>query len=147
MRANRRRDTKPELALRSELHRRGHRFRVDLPVQAGSRRVRPDLVFTRARVAVFIDGCFWHRCPEHGTMPKSNADYWKAKLDANVERDRTNTTALEGANWIVLRIWAHVPPAEGADMVQVCPHCAYRAQPRSTDKRPEETLRERPLGS
>lgn len=119
MRANRRRDTKPELALRSELHHRGHRFRVDLPVQAGSRRTRPDLVFTRAQIAVFIDGCFWHRCPQHGTQPKANRTYWTAKLDENVARDLRTTEALETAGWTVVRIWAHVPADDAADWVEV----------------------------
>ena len=77
MRANRRRDTTPERILRSALHRLGWRFRVDLPVEVGGRRVRPDIVFTRRRVAVFVDGCFWHACPEHGQQPTANASYWE----------------------------------------------------------------------
>ena len=117
MQANRRRDTKPEMALRSELHRRGHRFRVDLPLPTGGRRVRPDLVFSRARVAVFVDGCFWHRCPQHGTEPKANQTYWTAKLDENVARDLRTTEALEAAGWTVVRIWAHVPTEEAAERV------------------------------
>src|SRR4051794_19437376 len=76
------RDTGPELALRSELHKRGLRFRVDRPVLQGDRR-RADVVFTRARVAVFIDGCFWHGCPEHATWPKANASFWREKIKAN----------------------------------------------------------------
>lgn len=118
MRGNRRRDTVPELALRSELHRRGRRFRVDHPVPASGVRARPDIVFPRQRIAVYVDGCFWHRCPTHGTEPRANSDYWKPKLDANVARDRRVTEVLCAAGWRVLRIWAHVPPAEAARIVE-----------------------------
>jgi DNA mismatch endonuclease, patch repair protein len=107
MRAIRRRDTKPEKALRSLLHRNGHRFRVDLGVRTSSGLVRPDVAFTRARLAVFVDGCYWHRCPEHGRVPAVNATYWGPKLARNVERDRANTAALEGGGWTVLRFWEH----------------------------------------
>src|SRR5262245_48840574 len=82
--------TKPELALRRELHRRGLRFRVNQAGLPG----RPDVVFTRARLAVFVDGCFWHRCPDHGTMPRNNRDWWEAKLERNVTRDRAKDAAL-----------------------------------------------------
>jgi len=118
MRGNRRRDTTPELALRSELHRRGMRFRVDHPVALAGIRARPDLVFRGRRLAIYVDGCFWHRCPIHGTEPKANSQYWKPKLDENVERDRRVTAALEAANWTVLRIWAHVVPEDAADKIQ-----------------------------
>jgi DNA mismatch endonuclease, patch repair protein len=118
MRANRRRDTKPELALRSELHRRGYRFRVDFSVRLKGRRVRPDLVFTRQRVAVFVDGCFWHSCPQHGTQPKANKSYWDAKLRENVDRDSRNTRELQEGGWRVVRVWAHATATEAADMVQ-----------------------------
>src|SRR4051794_22042546 len=93
-RANRHHDTKPERALRSELHARGLRFRKDLAIRAGPRLVRPDIVFTRARVAVFVDGCYWHACPEHGTLPRRNSPYWSRKLESNVERDRSVDAAL-----------------------------------------------------
>jgi DNA mismatch endonuclease, patch repair protein len=118
MRANRRRDTKPEVALRSELHRRGYRFRVDFSVSLKDRRVRPDLVFTRQRVAVFVDGCFWHSCPQHGTQPKANKSYWDAKLRENIDRDLRNTGELEEEGWKVVRVWAHSTAREAADMVQ-----------------------------
>jgi len=118
MRGNRRRDTDPERALRSELHRRGLRFRVDMSVPGIGLRARPDIVFTRSRLAVYVDGCFWHRCPLHGTEPKANSDYWKPKLDANVERDRRVTALLRHGGWDVIRIWSHVPPDEAADRVQ-----------------------------
>lgn len=107
MRANRRRDTVPELRVRSALHRRGWRFRVDLPVRTSDRSVRPDIVFTRRRVAVFVDGCFWHACPEHGKIPVANASYWEPKLRANAERDRANTRLLEESGWSVVRVWEH----------------------------------------
>src|SRR5438105_437916 len=94
MQANRRRDTGPELALRRELHRRGLRFRVDHPPVSGLQ-CRADMVFTRARVAVFVDGCFWHGCPEHGTLPRANGEWWRAKLEANAARDRRNDLALD----------------------------------------------------
>ena len=107
MRANRRRDTAPERRLRSALHRRGWRFRVDLPMEAAGRRVRPDIVFTRRRVAVFVDGCFWHSCPEHGQRPRANASYWEPKLRRNMERDHADTDSLERSGWIVIRLWEH----------------------------------------
>jgi DNA mismatch endonuclease (patch repair protein) len=105
MQATPRRDTPCELALRSATHRLGLRFRVDWPLP-GTRR-RADLAFTRARVAVFVDGCFWHGCPVHGTWPKANADWWRDKIEKNVERDRHTSDALRAAGWQVLRFWEH----------------------------------------
>ena len=112
MRAIRRADTKPELALRSALHRAGYRFRKDyrLDLDAGSR-VRPDIAFTARRVAVFVDGCFWHACPEHGRNPAVNEWYWAPKLRRTVERDRAADAALAAAGWRVVRNWEHVPRA------------------------------------
>jgi DNA mismatch endonuclease, patch repair protein len=108
MQANRRADTAPELALRAALHAKGLRFRKDYPLSAtGPRRTRVDVVFTRARVAVFVDGCFWHGCPEHGLIPKANADYWVPKLERNRERDREVTEALRRDGWSVIRVWEH----------------------------------------
>src|SRR3954447_24978979 len=92
----RRASTKPELDLRRELHRRGLRFRINHPELPG----RPDIAFTRARVAVFVDGCFWHRCPKHGTLPRNNRDWWQAKLDRNVARDRAKDAALADLGWM-----------------------------------------------
>ena len=114
MQANRRRDTRPELAIRSMLHARGLRYRIDrpIPVREG-RSIRPDMVFSAARVAVFIDGCFWHGCPLHGTSPKTNADYWLPKIAANRERDARNTAVLQAEGWMVIRAWTH----ESADAV------------------------------
>lgn len=105
--ANRRRDTAAELRLRSALHARGLRFRKDLLVRVGKVRVHPDVVFTRARVAIFLDGCFWHLCPAHGSMPKSNIAYWQPKLLANVARDRRVDEALTIDGWFVRRVWEH----------------------------------------
>lgn len=118
MRANRRAGTRPEEQLRSALHRRGLRFRKDLPIVTPTRRVRPDIVFTRARVAVFVDGCFWHRCPEHGAIPRANAAYWVRKLERNVVRDRAVDEALAAEGWTVLRIWEHEPVVAAVDRVR-----------------------------
>lgn len=117
--ANRRTGTKPEMRLRSALHRRGLRFRKDLLVRAGDVRVHPDVTFTRWKVAVFVDGCFWHGCPEHQHIPKSNTDYWIPKLAANVERDRRVDAALEDAGWAVVRIWEHEEIGDAADAVEL----------------------------
>jgi len=116
MKNQRRRDTKPEAALRSELWRRGLRYRVDVKVVGRRRRV--DIAFTRARVAVFVDGCFWHRCPEHGSIPKANRAWWTEKLEANERRDRNTDTELIAAGWLVIRIWEHEDPVEAADRVE-----------------------------
>ena len=110
-------DSGPERALRSALHRRGLRFRKHTQAVPGLR-CRPDVVFTRARVAVFVDGCFWHSCPEHGTFAKANGEWWKAKLAANVARDRRNDAALAQAGWTVLRIWEHEDVNHAADRVE-----------------------------
>lgn len=107
MRANRRTGTRPEVAVRSALHRAGMRFRKDHPIDLEGGRVRPDVVFTRARLAVFIDGCFWHSCPQHATRPRTNAEFWANKLDRNRQRDDRDTRRLERAGWHVLRIWEH----------------------------------------
>jgi DNA mismatch endonuclease (patch repair protein) len=80
-------------------------------------RCRPDIVFPTARVAVFVDGCFWHRCAIHGNSPKTNSQYWTAKLDRNVERDRRNDAALATAGWLVVRVWEHETAAAAADRI------------------------------
>ena len=128
-RANRRRDTRCEVALRSALHRRGLRFRKDHPIVAGDVRVRPDVVFTRAKVAVFVDGCFWHGCPDHCHLPKRNLDYWLPKLDANRARDERVTAALRSAGWRVVRVWEHEPPDAAAAAIATL----VRAGPRDID--------------
>jgi DNA mismatch endonuclease (patch repair protein) len=110
MRANRRTDTKPEVALRRALHHQGYRFRKDFRLDlSGGARVRPDIAFTARRVAVFVDGCFWHACPEHGTRPANNVWYWEPKLRRNVERDRAADAALAADGWDVVRVWEHEP--------------------------------------
>ncbi|MEJ7628416.1 MAG: DNA mismatch endonuclease Vsr [Nocardioidaceae bacterium] len=108
-----RRDTKPELELRRELHRRGLRFRVQAALPG-----RPDIAFTRARLAVFVDGCFWHACPQHGTVPKNNREWWTAKLGANVARDRAKDEQLAALGWQVLHVWEHDGVALAADQVE-----------------------------
>ena len=118
MKANRRTDTKPELALRHALHRLGYRYRKDYRLDlVGGRRVRPDIVFTARKLAVFVDGCFWHACPEHGSKPKNNEWYWSPKLVGNVERDQLNDTSLKLAGWTVVRLWEHVPVDEAVAAV------------------------------
>jgi DNA mismatch endonuclease, patch repair protein len=112
-----RRDTTPELAIRSELHRRGLRFRVDRAPVPGLRS-RADIIFGPARVAVYVDGCFWHSCPQHATRPKANAEWWEQKLTRNQERDRETDRALRENGWEVVRIWEHEDPTEAADRVQ-----------------------------
>jgi DNA mismatch endonuclease, patch repair protein len=100
-----RRDTPCELAIRSAVHRLGLRFRVDWQLP-GTRR-RADLAFVSARVAVFVDGCFWHGCPQHATWPKANASWWRTKLKGNVKRDRDTDTRLSDSGWKVMRFWEH----------------------------------------
>jgi DNA mismatch endonuclease (patch repair protein) len=111
------RDTAPEMTLRSELHRRGFRYRVDRAPVADVRS-RADLVFGPTQVAVYVDGCFWHSCPEHGTSPKANADFWQRKLDRNRERDAETNRLLESRGWQVIRVWEHEDPAKAADRVE-----------------------------
>jgi DNA mismatch endonuclease (patch repair protein) len=100
------RDTQIELRLRQLLHARGLRYRVHARPIRNLRRVA-DIVFTRARVAVFVDGCFWHGCPMHGTWPKRNAQFWKEKIDGNVLRDRATDETLAAAGWLPVRVWEH----------------------------------------
>jgi DNA mismatch endonuclease (patch repair protein) len=95
-------NTKPEVLLRKALWTSGLRYRLRAKLPG-----RPDIAFTKVKVAVFIDGCFWHRCPIHGVMPKSNADFWKTKLNGNVKRDRKNEAKLRQQGWHVLRFWEH----------------------------------------
>lgn len=111
-----RRDTSPELLLRRALHRRGLRYRVDAALPGLPRR-RADVLFTRARLAVFVDGCFWHACPEHTTLPASNRKWWQEKLDRNVARDRDTDERLEAAGWTVLRFWEHADMDAAAAVV------------------------------
>jgi DNA mismatch endonuclease (patch repair protein) len=107
MQANRRSDTKPEVVLRAALHRLGYRYRKDLLLRLDDLRVRPDIVFTKRKVAVFVDGCFWHVCPQHGRQPTTNEWYWTPKLRRNMERDGRVNGALTEAGWNVVRVWEH----------------------------------------
>ena len=116
MRSNRRRDTAPELAVRRLLHAQGLRYRVDYAPWSNKRR-RADIIFTRQRLAIFIDGCFWHGCPEHGTVPATHSDYWRPKLAKNAERDRETDAMAKTEGWRVLRIWEHVPPDNAVEMI------------------------------
>ena len=108
-----RRDTMPELLLRRELHARGLRFRTHPPLPG-----RPDLAFTRAKIAVFVDGCFWHGCAEHGTLPKNNREWWREKLDGNIRRDKTKDEALAALGWDALHFWEHEDPKVAADRIE-----------------------------
>lgn len=112
----RRRDTAPELALRRELHRRGLRYFVDRAPLKGLRR-RADVVFPRRKVAVYVDGCFWHSCPVHATSPRNNAQWWIDKLAANVVRDRDTDARLDAAGWTIVRVWEHEAARDAADKV------------------------------
>lgn len=117
MARQRRAGTSPETALRTELHRRGLRYFVDRAPLPGLRR-RADLVFPRRKVAVYVDGCFWHCCPEHATYPKNNAEWWAEKLAGNVARDRDTDARLAAAGWLVVRVWEHEDSMAAADRVQ-----------------------------
>lgn len=116
MRANRSRDTKPEKSIRSLLHRRGLRFRIDVSPIPGVRR-RADIVFTKAKVAVFVDGCFWHGCPEHATWPKANAEFWREKIETNRRRDADTNVKFEAEGWTVVRVWEHEVPEEATGRI------------------------------
>lgn len=116
MRATRQRDTNAEIDVRRAMHALGLRFTVNRRLLSGSRRL-VDVVFTRARVAVLIDGCFWHSCPEHRSVPKANRRWWIAKLEANWARDRDTDIRLTGEGWHVVRIWEHEPPHTAAARV------------------------------
>ncbi|WP_336921487.1 very short patch repair endonuclease [Aquipuribacter sp. SD81] len=117
MRAIKRADTKPELRLRAALHAAGLRFRKDLRLELEGKTVRPDVVFTRRRVAVFVDGCFWHSCPIHGRAPTTNQSYWGPKLARTAVRDRAADEALGGAGWTVVRVWEHLELKEAVRLV------------------------------
>ncbi|MER0445959.1 very short patch repair endonuclease [Streptomyces sp. Edi4] len=110
------RDTTPELAVRKLLHAAGMRYRVNVPVPGMPRRTI-DIAFGRAKLAVFMDGCFWHGCPQHATHPKANAEWWRTKLDRNMARDRETTEHLAAAGWTVLRFWEHESPEFVARLV------------------------------
>ena len=129
MKGNRRAHTKPEMRVRRALHAAGMRFRVDLPIRVDSLTVRPDIVFTRKRLAIFVDGCFWHGCPVHFRLPSTNAPYWQGKIERNMLRDKRVNAALADGGWRVIRLWEHTPVDEAvAAIVDVC------AEERSTEE-------------
>lgn len=119
-------DTSCEVALRSALHRRGLRYSLRRRLPG-----KPDIVFTSARVAVFVDGCFWHGCPEHCRRPSSNRAYWNAKIERNVARDRRVDSELKAMGWRVVRVWEH----------------AVRESPARAASRIEQVVRPRPRGA
>ncbi len=116
MRAAKPRDTAPEKALRSELHKRGLRFRVDVrPIKELNRRA--DIIFRSAKVAVFVDGCFWHGCPIHGTQAKANAEFWKNKIKQNQIRDEDTNKQLKKVGWKIVRVWEHENPEKASEKI------------------------------
>jgi DNA mismatch endonuclease, patch repair protein len=110
MQANKGRDTKPEKAVRSLLHAAGHRYRVNRRPVPELRRTA-DILFGPTKIAVFIDGCYWHGCPQHGQRPKTNAEFWAQKIDGNIRRDRETDKLLAEAGWLTLRFWEHESPS------------------------------------
>ncbi|ATO65159.1 very short patch repair endonuclease [Mycobacterium avium subsp. hominissuis] len=122
MSRQRTRDTEPEMFLRRELHRRGLRYRVDAAIPGLPRR-RADILFTRAKVAVLVDGCFWHGCPEHKTAPTTNGEWWAAKLARNIERDRETDAHLRSFGWTVLRVWEHEDMKHAATDIERIVRC------------------------
>jgi len=115
--ANSSKDSAVERAVRSSVHRAGYRFRKHVELRLATRRIRVDLLFRSARVAVFVDGCFWHSCPDHGGRPQSDEGYWPQKLRRNVERDRAVDAALQAAGWRVVRLWEHLGPVQSARFI------------------------------
>ena len=112
----RQKGTGAEIALRRELYRRGLRYRVDFEVLKKPRRVA-DIAFPGRMIAIFVDGCFWHGCPEHATWPKQNSDFWRQKIETNRARDADTNERLRNIGWTVLRVWEHEPPTDAADIV------------------------------
>ncbi|WP_246122061.1 very short patch repair endonuclease [Pseudonocardia cypriaca] len=106
------------MALRRALHRRGLRFVVDRPVPGGNRRRRVDILLRGARVAVFVDGCFWHSCPDHSHLPKTNTSWWRLKFRGIARRDRDTDTQLATAGWPAVRVWEHEDPVEAAQGIE-----------------------------
>lgn len=117
MQAAKSRDTVPEKALRTELYKKGLRYRVDTrPIKELNRRA--DIVFRSTKVAIFVDGCFWHGCPIHGTQAKANAEFWKNKIKRNQERDAETNQLLKKAGWKVIRVWEHENPEKAGEKIQ-----------------------------
>ena len=121
MAATQGRNNRADRLIRSALHNRGLRFRIQRRLIPGSTR-SVDIVLPRARLAVFVDGCFWHDCPIHGSQPKSNVEWWRRKIRQNVERDQDTNERLRDLAWRVIRIWEHEDPAEAADRIAEAYH-------------------------
>jgi DNA mismatch endonuclease (patch repair protein) len=111
------RNTEVELALRRALHAAGLRYRVHRRPLKGVRR-EADILFGPVKVAVFVDGCFWHGCPQHATWPKANADFWRTKIEGNRRRDRDTDERLASAGWLAVRVWEHEDPLQAAARVR-----------------------------
>ncbi|MGW0750986.1 very short patch repair endonuclease [Streptomyces sp. NPDC002587] len=137
-----RRNTTPELAVRRLLHAAGLRYRLQVKVPGMPRRTI-DIAFPGAKVAVFLDGCFWHGCPEHATQPKANAQWWREKLDKNMARDRETSELLAAAGWTVLRFWEHEAPESVAARIIDARRGPKAADPpsRAIDMRPTDADR------
>jgi DNA mismatch endonuclease (patch repair protein) len=112
----RQKGTDAEIALRRELYRGGLRYRIDYEVMKKPRRMA-DVAFPGLKIAIFVDGCFWHGCPEHATWPKQNAEFWRQKIEANRHRDADTNSRLIDAGWTVLRFWEHESPIRAAETV------------------------------
>lgn len=134
MQQQRRRDTRPEVALRRALHAAGLRYRVERAVLPGMRR-RADIVFGPAKVAVFVDGCFWHLCPQHATFPRANGHWWREKLERNRERDRDTDRLLLEQGWLPMRVWEHEDMVEAAVRIATLVHDRPTRQHRSSRSR------------
>jgi len=126
MRANKPRDTKPELRLRRALHQRGHRFRVAFRIPGTRRSI--DIAYTRKRIAVFVDGCFWHGCPEHARPSRRNAAFWVSKIASNRSRDAETDELLRSEGWRVIRIWEHEELEAAIARIEVAVRSAGRAE-------------------
>lgn len=121
MAATRGANNRAERTIRSALHRQGLRFRIQQKLIPGTNR-KVDIVFPRARLAVFVDGCFWHDCPIHGSQPKSNVEWWRRKLRQNVERDQDTNERLRALGWRVIRIWEHEDPEVATERITEAYH-------------------------
>lgn len=123
----RQKGTDAELSLRKELHVRGLRYRLHVPLLTKPRRVA-DIVFSGARVAVFVDGCFWHGCPEHASWPKSNAQFWRDKIETNRARDADTDRRLRASGWRVVRVWSHESADDAAERIEHIVRAGERQQ-------------------
>jgi DNA mismatch endonuclease (patch repair protein) len=132
------RDTAPEVAVRRLLHASGLRYRVNVPVPGMPRRTI-DIVFPKAKIAIFLDGCFWHGCPQHATHPKANAEWWRTKLDKNMARDAETTEHLAAEGWTVLRFWEHESAESVASHITTTVHSRRRGSARTLNKAQQDS--------